>query len=596
MAAEIVHPAGEKLAFANRARELQAKYRLKDAIPNFGVVTEFARQIVEPYQIPETFWADDVNMGTLLGLSQKMVESTDPLYKRRMEGCVKRLIAPVAAGGTIDTEALWGKGPESGSLDDQASRDYIAAHLDDDATMQFLSRHADEISRCQEIWAAKGCQLDVQVYIVSDTVMEFKRNLRAGGYIRSPEEEDYKKGQATVEMVLLKGYSDNRDGMVRHELYHVEDFGRYVRRGHGGKILENLDELHTEYAAGNYKADHSKDPFEGENSSNYFNLKEFWDKLTFVADLDFNLLADRQGLLSTITHDFGFEGLAIFAMQSATGSGRSSMFESLFKEDDRVLMEMLIARSKIKLRRTPNIGNLAGQIDSLSQFATPKESEDAGNKYKSVYDLIPTAEGKTYSARIIDPDAWTRVDNAIAKEAVLTFADGLAAADLQERGEIRLDDRNYAEILEVLGHIPHHREQGDFNFKDYVDYQLELERKWHSGEEQDPIKHVAQSLYYDLVNDLDDVNLVFSLDNPQVRQLFLRAFFKELDTMAQFCIDYSDPQVREWFVQGFFKYNSNWEMRETSLDYLRTHFSDLKPIVNATQAKFDPRNAINMSL
>ena len=159
-----------------------------------------------------------------------------------------------------------------------------------------------------------------------------------------------------------------------------------------------------------------------------------------------------------------------------------------------------------------------------------------------------------------------------------------------------MDDRNYAEILEVLGHIPHHREQGDFNFKDYVDYQLELERKWHSGEEQDPIKHVAQSLYYDLVNDLDDVNLVFSLDNPQVRQLFLRAFFKELDTMAQFCIDYSDPQVREWFVQGFFKYNSNWEMRETSLDYLRTHFSDLKPIVNATQAKFDPRNAINMSL
>lgn len=279
----------ERKSFDQRARALYDKVGLAGTVPNLDVVIEDTRKFSEVHGLSDEFLDDETNLGLLLGCSQKLREATDHRYRRRIEDFEKRLVAPAVKTGALDAKELWGSEPERTELEKEEAKAYVASRTDQAATQAFIKTYSSQIARCQETWKAKGYDLDIQVHIVADDVTEFRRKLRAGGYVQVPEKEELPKagGDATVELVLLQNYSAEKDNMIRHELYHVEDFWEFVRRGHQGSILESVDELHAEFAAGNYNENHSQDPF---GDSTYFTLKEFWDKLSYVGDLDFNLL------------------------------------------------------------------------------------------------------------------------------------------------------------------------------------------------------------------------------------------------------------------------------------------------------------------
>lgn len=584
--------------FESRSDALISKLKLSDALPNKNKVIETSKTLVEKYKVPESFLDDDINLALVLGCGQKITESTDPLYRKRIENFIQRLVSPVAEEGVLDKDELWGVEPERGGLDESKIREYIESKVDPEATTQFLEKHKDEIDKAKEVWKTKGYDLSVNVKIVSDEIYEFRKKTRSAGFIIVPSEDELPKGGgvANIEFVLLKNYSD-KDNFASHEIYHVIDYWGMVRRGYQKGILEGLDELHTEHAVGNYRPDHSEDPF---GDSNYFTLKEFWDTLSYNGDIDFNLLNDRTKLLNTIASEFGLDGLVDFTLMHAHGDGKATIFETFYKESQRPIMDMLIAREKIKIRRLGKSGNfgdaLAGVPEALSNLKRFSVStEDWLPKNRSIYELLPTKQGKVYAASPVpESNGGTQIPNELAKNTVSGYATAIAFTELCYTGEIKDNSALYEETLTALSEIPHQRSRPDFIAEKHINKEYERGKSY-ANNDNELYKDIYSTLYYNLVSEMPGIDFVFELQNPKLREQFLNPFIKELDLLAEYCIQTQNNDFMKWFVDGLYRYQMTSELRDVSVNYLENTYPELKPLVEAKKASYDARKAINFS-
>ncbi|PIZ62998.1 hypothetical protein COY16_03010 [Candidatus Roizmanbacteria bacterium CG_4_10_14_0_2_um_filter_39_13] len=585
--------------FIQKARDLYAKFELTDVVPDMEEVIQDARVFSEIHGVSEEFLSDEINLGLLLGTSQKLRETNDLSYRKRIEGFRKRLIAPDVGGNILDLgEGDGDPMPEHGGLDETAAREYVISKTDPVATQEFVEKHSAAIARCKEVWKSKGHNLNIQVHIVDDEASEFRRKLRAGAFVRFPEKEELaqRDNDVVVEMVMHKGFSAEKEGLICHELYHIEDYWGFVRRGYEGAVLESIDELHTEHAVGNY-VEGGVQPA-GENA--YFTLKDFWDKVSYVGDIDFDSIADRTQTLETIAKQFGLDGLVNLSLKSAHSSGNLSLFETFFSESERAILEMLISREKITLRRGLNDGSIADSmqlvpesLQKLSQACAP-DPESMRPRYQSVAELIPTKNGKVYGSRP-NRDHSRLLLNEEVKNQVISYARAVSIAELRSLGELP-DGSELPEIaIEALAQIPHRRRSVDFKPEAHLSKQFERRRKYAESDE-DCYEDIVHSMYIDLVHEMPGTDLAFGLQNQAVRDQMLHPFFAEVDKLAIFCTQYKNPNFAQWIVDGIYGYNMSFELRDATVEHLMNNFPELVSRLQEKKDSFNAKKVSNMSM
>lgn len=590
----------ENSDFDQKARALYEKYGLFDAHPQIDKAIAETKRFAEKHELSREFLDDETNMALLLGGIQKRMESQDPNYQKRIDLFLARLIAP-AAKGTIDADELFGKHPDRAGLEAEEGKQYVLSKTDQEATKAFTEKYAKELEECREIWRQRGLDLDIQVYIVNDDRRTFLKNLRSAGYILHPDRT--KIGTAefkpTIEMVLLKGESADKEAMVRHELYHVKDFFVLVRRGYQSQILESLDELHTEYAAGNFDEHFSDRGFDDDRYAAYFSLKEFWAKFAYTSGVDFGVLSDRKATEEAIIRQFGFSGFVDFALMSAHASGKGSVFDTFYMDPNRPVMSMMIEGQKIKLRRALKSGEVKKVMEEtsvhtsrLAELMTPQSGNDLSPRHHGVYDFIPSKFGKVYAARPVDSTTWSSVvDNEDARDTITSFVRGLAFMELKVQNEVF----GYEELIETtrgsLAKVPFGRKR-DFVPDAYVEkYREDVQER---GSDMDAFyQDKIRSLYHQLIQDTEGNDFLPALNNQEVRQMIFSPFSQELDIIAQYCVDNKDPRYTQWFIDGIYGYVVATELREMSVDYLIQKFPQIKDQLEEKRRTFDARTVAN---
>jgi len=584
-----------------KANNIYQKFNLTEITPNKDQIIGQTQQFIDKYQVPESFLKDDINLSLLLGCSEKLLGDSDTIYKQRIERFRLWLVEPSVPKGLIDVEGIWGSEPSRAELPREESDKYIAENTDPSATTEFLKKHQSQIEKCQQVWnEKKGINLRFKVSIIKADIMEFRTKLRSAGFIRTPD-EDLKPGKdATIEMVLLKGYSAERDDMVNHELYHVEDVGNFIRRGREEHILESLDELHTEHAVGNYIQGQEDVPAR----SSYFTLKELWNRLSFLTDTDFDLLSDRKLTIETISSKFGLTGLVDFSLMFAHGDARSSIFDTFYGDYENVLMSMLVQKEKIDiLKRSqkekidPDLENIHQQIGLLALRTIPPETYEP-KRYKNIYEMFPTREGHTFGFTP-DPNDPTRemgrLDNPETKQMYNAYTRALALAEVYYHHRDLISENQYLNLIDSLSQIPFSRNKLDFYLPNFIDNQTQDSIKYSGWTEEVAKTDAFQHLFYNLVNEMKPAEIYPQLENPQTRLILSKPILNEFSVMAKNILDYKNENYNTSFIEGFYRYRCNSDIREIVLRDIQEKFPQYIPVVEKFKRKFDQKKVANKS-
>jgi len=588
-----------KSSLSEKAAEIYKKYDLEATLNRVQII-EHTQQFVEKYQVPESFWADETNLSLLLGCSEKMIGNADPIYKGRIERFSLWLVEPSVPKGLIDVDGIWGTEPSRAELPKEEAEKYVAERTNPTATDDFIQKHQPQMERCKQVWKTKkGIDLKFKVSIVEDDVGNFRTKLRSAGFIRTPDEDAKPGGESEIEMVLLKGYSAERDDMVNHELYHVEDVGNFIRRGREGHILESLDELHTEHAVGNYTQNHE----DGPSGSSYFTLKELWNRISFVGDIDFNLLSDRKAVVEAITSEFGLSGLVDFSLMFSHGDARFSIFDTFYGDYETVLMSTLVQKEKVAFQKeahnrtvSPNLEDLHKQIGLLALRITPPETYYS-KSYRNMYEMFPSADGPIFGY-MPNPEEprldFGHLDVTETKQMYTSYAQAIALAEVYYHNPNIMSQAEYRGLLDSLSQIPFNRKSIDFHLPTYIEN--ETKKNIDYGDTPEEAKKEAfRHLFYDLLSEMSPSDISIQLENNQTRQLISRPFLNEIVVMASNVLGYNSEEFKTAFIRGFYSFRCNSDLRELALREVQDKFPQYAPTIEKFKQQFDVRKVANMS-
>jgi hypothetical protein len=573
-----------------RTNQLSQKYGLEGCLGDTGRILEVTCEIIDHYQIPETFLEDDVNFGLIIGSAQKLLETQDPFYQQRIKNFLDCLVQPVVAKGTSITELKWND-PESNNNGEESSLIYASQYVDREMSQAVYKKLEPTINECKVVWEIHGFNLDVEVMVVDRSKTDFKINTGASGFIHISDEnsQNANGSERKVTIVLPKDETDNEDLLI-HELFHIRDKFDMVRRGYKGRIFENIDELHTEFAVGNYGGEKKR---QDKNLSSYLSLKNFWHKIIRCSNLRIEMLGDRNNLFNQIITEFGFEGLTDLAMLNAHSAGKSSEFETLYISSDRALLAMLIAREKISLRKNklPNIDNLGKNIEILGQWLMPESDKYIHPRYKTYFSLIPNTHTTGENVRINSEKSEYIASFSEIKDVVLSYPVALAYLELIATGE--LSSSNSDQILqEILGIIPFKREKIDYDPEESSLYFATKDGKV----VEEYVIYNIEDMYLHLVSDIEGIDFVCGLVNLTTRTQILSQFFEEVDKLAKFCLDSKQSKYVDAFVGGLFRNRIPWEIREQTVIYLLENHPEISKIIEEKRKYYSTKNAKSVSL
>jgi len=568
-----------------RVNLLVHKYNLNGCLGDLNRVVEKSCEIIDKYQLTETFLENEINLVLLVGCSQKLTENQEPLYRQRVENFVDCLVQPLAAIGTNNIEQNWG-GSSSGTLNDGESVDYARKRIEPEMSEALRKKIAPNIEECVVVWGLRGYDLDIEVIVADENKYEFKKQTGGVGFINVPDDKEMSSTEGTkmVKIVLPK---DNvlEEDILAHELYHIRDRFDMVRRGYGGRIFESVDELHTEYSVGNYGSD---DERQENNMSSYFTLKEFWHKIVRSSTLNTEILVDRNELFTKMIKEFGFEGLVDFAMLSAHSSGNMAQFETMYKHSERALMAMMVAREKIQLRRDGNIDfdELGKNLETIQKWLLPQEKSFRPH-YGNYFNLFPNVYSKE-RVYLNYGEEETSADFTEVKDVVLDYPKALAYFDLQATGELDKQDGD-EKLTNLLGGVPYKREKLDYDPETEIKPYLSKDKEVDEEDKLDGIN----DMYVNLFNNLEGVDFIFGLSNEQTRGQILWQFFGQLDQSIKYCLDSGNSKFMQTFVKGIYGYNTPWELREYVASYVKETYPQLAEFVDETRKKFVSKNIRN---
>jgi len=570
------------------------KYKLVGAIGNGSQVAEETSRIMEQYQIPEEFTDDDINMALIVGSAQKLVEIPNELYRQRVSGFIECLVEPIAASGTTKIRETWGS-EHTGQLEDRKSvLEYASEHIDLQASSGFVEKFRPNLDRCVVIWSEQGYNLEVQVAVLDVSSVELKKMCGGAAFIMTPEDDEMttKDGVKTVSVVIPKQMAEKNGDLIAHELFHIEDKFDMVRRGFGGRILESLDELFTEYSVGNYGLGDDRE----ERCLAYLGLKEFWCKLQATTGLDSSLLGDRQAFIETVIGNFGFEGFVDFAMMNAQSSGPATHYETLYKYSERAVLAMLVSRAKVDLRKgsevdTDAVVSIKQSISEIDAWTKPSPQQFSP-RYRYFFDLLPNvhSKGKVYVNDGVG--GQNTLINGESCSAVVDYATAIALLELKQQGEIQDYATLIEELPEMIAGTGWHRAKPDYRIEE--DLQKEAVR-FPDLSEAEKTKELIRPLFISLVHDFKGIDFLFGLGNQATRQAVMVNFTRELDNLATY-VETLGEEAMSWFVRGIYGYNPPWELREFAHQHIGSQHPEYSPLLDKARLDFNQKKARNLSL
>ena len=520
-----------------------------DSNPQKERILKAYKLLVERYKLPEDFLQDEVNQSLLLGACQKLIESTNPIYKKRIKSFIQVLVAPAMTSQRFDPSSLWGRALSKGDRSDEEVETFINSIKDALATEQFKEKHRDLIERSKEAWKKRGYNLDLEVTVVDDKDRNFAKVTGAKAYINPPELKDIQNREdIKFPFVVVKGRGAEEEGTIRHELYHVEDYFDFIRRGLEGTVLESLDELHTEYMSGNY------------NSFDYDNVKKFWNKLSYSGDLDFDLLSDRKKTIKEIVSRFGFEGLMSFCLMAPYNMKSRKKDEIFINEPERIIVEMLVAKEKLNLRKDIQEQKSINEIIlRFKELVSLIHADDISPENKTIYDFIK-------SKSMYDTDK--------SKELLICYTKLMAFAELYYTKEITGMENEYQNVISLLREIPHKRRIVDFNLESHINSKIESEKQFNQNLKEIE-KNIYQNLFFELCNELTDIQYINFIENSEVRDIILEPFLNELDILTQHCLQTKNEEVIKWFLDGFKMFSLPTDVLEIAISHLKEKYPEL---------------------
>jgi len=521
--------------------------------------------VINWYKLPETFINDSVNLALLEGACEKILNSQDPLYKKRIKNFIKALASNESGKNRlpIDKDRIGVEG--RGVLSPEEQDRYLQSIKDENATEDFVLKYGEKIKKAIASWKQKGYDLEIETFVVNVDSSEFYSKTGGAAFVDVPSQTDLKlDSKNKVTFALIKGKSDN-EKFVNHELYHVEDYFDFIRRGKDGFILESLDELHTEYMVRNYSND-------TEITGGYHSIKDFWNKLSFVGDLDFNLLTDRKKLLEKVVEEFGKEGLISFCLIGAQPNGQKKLFETFINKNERAILEMLISKEKNNINNLNNYSrnsliDINSSLKELKDLLTPNEG-DVLPEFKSIYDLIQSKNKNLFFRNEL-------VSANKTKNLLSAYCKACAYLEKYYSNETTKDEELYKLILESINQIPFRKKNPYLSLNDEIIKKVNDSKKYNSFENDQALERVSKKLFFDLCYELGSIDFAFSLNNPDLKNNILNSFLIELDKIASYCINHENPNVKKWFIEGMGLYNLTFEILYISKQYLKNKFKEL---------------------
>ncbi|MDO8452444.1 MAG: hypothetical protein Q7S79_01695 [bacterium] len=576
----------EKPTFEQKAKALYKKHNLDEVHPRQEKVIGVAKALAEKYTVPEDFFDDELNLALTLGCGEKLESDLHPLHRQRIDSFFQRLVYPVVPEGVIDGPGLWGEGNAKGRPPIEGIMEYVEAHTDREEAERFLEENDEYIQRAKNVWRNKGRNLTVKAHVVSGGYRNFIEATQCMGFIRTPskEEIDDQERDLTVTIVIPQGQESLDAKIVRHELYHIEDYGNYVRRGLQNAIFDGLDELHTEYKVGNFTA--TKD-----DSGKYWSHKQLWSHLVEVVGLDFNLLEDREKTAETIIRQFGTAGLVDFAMLASSDTGREVFFQTFNQEWQRAFQEMLLDREKLELRKAAKNGTINEAMinigTDLERFKTYRTLGEGSFGYEYSIEEFLRYNQEYFSVRVVVTEPYdkrlpAKEAHRLAKQYFRVFA----YSDLAWGREVDRDEQ----VLGLTKESPYKR-TGDTLKADLTWKYENHGDKFNS--EGEFASDYFKSLYCTVQYRIPNVEVVFSMANPVVRQDTLKPFFNLLDDALELCAEYDNYDATRIFIEGAYKYNLSWELREEAMNYIAAKGETLSYMVSLARENHTPKESIN---
>jgi len=521
--------------------------------------------VINWYKLPETFINDSVNLALLEGACEKILNSQDPLYKKRIKNFIKALASNESGKNRlpIDKDRIGVEG--RGVLSPEEQDRYLQSIKDENATEDFVLKYGEKIKKAIASWKQKGYDLEIETFVVNVDSSEFYSKTGGAAFVDVPSQTDLKlDSKNKVTFALIKGKSDN-EKFVNHELYHVDDYFDFIRRGKDGFILESLDDLHTEYMVRNYSND-------TEITGGYHSIKDFWNKLSFVGDLDFNLLTDRKKLLEKVVEEFGKEGLISFCLIGAQPNGQKKLFETFINKNERAILEMLISKEKNNINNLNNYSrnsliDINSSLKELKDLLTPNEG-DVLPEFKSIYDLIQSKNKNLFFRNEL-------VSANKTKNLLSAYCKACAYLEKYYSNETTKDEELYKLILESINQIPFRKKNPYLSLNDEIIKKVNDSKKYNSFENDQALERVSKKLFFDLCYELGSIDFAFSLNNPDLKNNILNSFLIELDKIASYCINHENPNVKKWFIEGMGLYNLTFEILYISKQYLKNKFKEL---------------------
>lgn len=581
------------LSLDQKASELYQEYGFENLSPAQETAIGFAGRYLEKHGVGVEFIEDRTNLAILLGVSELVTaEEVDPGRKKRLENLSFRLVHPFIEGEKLPAAEIWGTEKESGGLDldDEEVWEKIAEHTDPKATAKFRRQNDSQINSAIAHWQNDlGTELTVDVHILDMTVVEFAQEFRAGGLISVPD--DKTESSARVRIVLPASALDVNSSFVSHELYHLEDYGNYIRRGPFQKVLAWVDELHTEYEVRNYRQ-HNEGS--GIVMGQYVTAKNYWDRITANLDVDFDTLHNRKLLLDVYARKFGFSGLAEQSLFSESSSNTVEGYKTFILPWTTMFFSAGFADRRTELAKDPDslkqrIPAMLANLDRLAMLMTPETNAKHLFHRKQLSQMVPSirdkhiitarraAEEKIYNGWRISTDEAKRLIGSYFEAVVL-----LEQCDLEN---ITLDGE-YQAIAKALLSVPTKRIKGDF------DLQSEFDKRMNETQ-TDPnrMREFASRMIHEFVSGTGEVyEMAFAVRSIKTRELLLANYREEVIKMGDFAQKHGSEFV-QWFVEGINRFASMpMELKAYTEELLETEFPSMTPLIEAERGRWEEKS------
>lgn len=480
------------------------------------IATALNSTIVEMGVKPE-FLSADHHLYFLIGLMEQILRTQDPIFQAKLQRELLLTLTGQMSGRELtDALSTLKIRAEKMVMPDSQLALYLAENMDVDSTEKVREPIDDQLAEITEIWKQKGLQLELEVTVVQKSQFGIFQQLFSGSaFIRRPNPRELRQADTQkpikTRLVLLADETDNAR-FINHELDHLRHTFDALFTGDMGLLFGMLEELCTEYAAGNYVAGEQN---ARRTSLAYASAKDFWENIVIRIGVPFDSLNDRSLLLANLVQKVGFTGLAELAAVQQIGDGKGEIAHILERSaTPSTKLIPLLEHAKQEIEKDANSITVDGdRLTLLSRYVNQERVFDGMERA-----LQHDWEKYWCSDRFLSQEEMRILVNEYAR--ALAVLEKVGNEPLTSDGE----DGTVNELMQQVLLI--HQNAGERTFQKYLrDYKHDI----------DNIGTVDKNYLIDAARILGDIgranpllSLALRLNNEQIKAPLIAQFVKTI--------------------------------------------------------------------